>query len=85
MLNGQITSIIKVKDLFLYKDIEQIPVLFITTTEAANILGISPKSSGFLVRSGKIPGVKLANRWLVSRAAAYLRYDWNYPGPARPG
>ena len=41
---------------------------YITTAEAAKILSIDPKSAGALVRTGKIPGVKLANRWLVSRA-----------------
>ena len=41
--------------------------LYISTTEAARILSIDPKSAGFLVRTGKIPGAKLANRWLVSK------------------
>ena len=41
---------------------------YITTAEAAKILSIDPKSAGALVRTGTIPGVKLANRWLVSRA-----------------
>ncbi len=41
---------------------------YITTAEAAKILSIDPKSAGALVRTGTIPGVKLANRWLVPRA-----------------
>jgi len=41
---------------------------YITTAEAAKILSIDPKSAGALVRTGKIPGVKLANRWLIPRA-----------------
>ncbi|MCP4612418.1 MAG: helix-turn-helix domain-containing protein [Planctomycetes bacterium] len=40
---------------------------YISTTEAAQILGIDPKSAGFLARQGKIPAVKIANRWLVDR------------------
>ena len=40
---------------------------YITTAEAAKILSIDPKSAGALVRTGTIPGVKLANRWLISR------------------
>ena len=41
---------------------------YIPTSEAARILSIDPKSAGHLVRIGTIPGVKIANRWLVSRA-----------------
>ncbi len=41
---------------------------YITTAEAAKILSIDPKSAGALVRTGTIPGVKLANRWLIPRA-----------------
>lgn len=40
---------------------------YITTTEAAKLLSIDPKSAGLLVRNGKIPGVKLANRWLIPK------------------
>ncbi len=40
---------------------------YISTTEAAEILGIEPKSAGLLARQGKIPSVKIANRWLVDR------------------
>ena len=41
---------------------------YITTSEAAVILTIHPKSAGLLVRQGKIPGVKIANRWLILRS-----------------
>ncbi len=41
---------------------------YITTAEAAKILSIDPKPAGALVRAGTIPGVKLANRWLVPKA-----------------
>ena len=47
---------------------EELSEIYISTTEAARILSIDPKSAGHLVRTGTIPGVKLANRWLVSRA-----------------
>ena len=40
---------------------------YITTTEAAAILTIHPKSAGLLVRQGKLPAVKLSNRWLIPR------------------
>lgn len=47
---------------------QELTGLYISTTEAARILSIDPQSAGFLVRTGTIPGVKIANRWLVSRA-----------------
>ena len=40
---------------------------YITTAQAAYILAIDPKSAGHLVRTGTIPGVKLANRWLIPK------------------
>ena len=53
---------------FIYSEMEELTGLYISTTEVAKILSIDPKSAGSLARTGKIPGVKLANRWLVSRA-----------------
>ena len=47
---------------------EDLTKFYITAAEAANILSIDPNSAAHLVRNGTIPGVKLANRWLVSRA-----------------
>jgi excisionase family DNA binding protein len=43
--------------------------VYLTTTEAAHILEINPKSAGFLARQGKLAAVKIANRWLIPRAA----------------
>ncbi len=53
---------------FLITNMQELTGLYISTTEVAKILSIDPKSAGALVRTGKIPGVKLANRWLVSRS-----------------
>ena len=47
---------------------ENLTETYTTTTEVANILGINPKSAGLLARNGRIPAVKIANRWLVPRA-----------------
>lgn len=47
---------------------QQLKDLYVSTTEAAHILSINPKSVGQLVRTGKIPAVKIANRWVVSKA-----------------
>ena len=41
---------------------------YVTSAEAAAILGINAKSAGFLAHTGKIPAVKMANRWLIPRA-----------------
>ena len=61
-------AIILVFSSLFYSDMEELTGLYISTTDVAKILSIDPKSAGALVRTGKIPGVKLANRWLVSRA-----------------
>lgn len=42
---------------------------YISSTETAEILGIKPKSVGFLARQGKLPALKVANRWIISRQA----------------
>jgi len=47
---------------------EDLTSTYITTTDVANILGINPKSAGLLARKGKIPAVKIANRWLIPKA-----------------
>ena len=41
---------------------------FIPSVEAAKILGIHPMAIQRLLRDGKIPAVKMANRWLLRRA-----------------
>ncbi len=41
---------------------------YISTGEAAQILGIRPLAASRLVRQGKIPGVKIGRFYLVSRA-----------------
>jgi len=41
---------------------------FIPASEAAKSLGISPKSLGRLIRQGKFPAIKIANRWLIDKA-----------------
>ena len=51
----------------LFEDWEDLNVSYVTTTEAAARLGIDPKAAGFLVRQGKIPAMKIANRWLIPR------------------
>jgi len=40
---------------------------YIGSTEAAEILGITCVAMGRLARQGKIPSVKVANRWLIPK------------------
>lgn len=42
---------------------------FITSTEAARILGINPKALQKLLQKGRLPAEKIANRWLIPRVA----------------
>jgi excisionase family DNA binding protein len=39
----------------------------VSTSEAANVLGIHPLSIQKLIYSGALPAEKIANRWLISR------------------
>ena len=41
---------------------------YISSLEAARILGVHPMSMQKLFRDGKLRGVKIANRWLIRRA-----------------
>ena len=41
---------------------------YISSAEAAKILGIHPKAIHKLINSGKIPAEKIANRWLIPKA-----------------
>jgi len=41
---------------------------FISSSEAAAILGLRPFGIQKLIRRGKVPAVKIANRWLISKA-----------------
>ena len=40
-------------------------VKLMTTSEGARRLGVHPKTLSRLMRNKKLPGVKLANRWLI--------------------
>ena len=41
---------------------------FLPASEAAKKLGISHKGLGPLLRQGKLPAYKIANRWLIDKA-----------------
>ena len=40
---------------------------YVSSPEAANILGIHPFTIQKLLRGGKLPAEKMANRWLLKR------------------
>ena len=57
---------------------------YISSGDAARILGIDPKSAGALVRHGKLPAVKIANRWLIPKAAVEQLLKTYVPKRGRP-
>ncbi len=42
--------------------------IYIASSEAAELLGIHPMAIQKLLREGKLPAEKVANRWLLRRA-----------------
>ena len=48
-------------------DWNNVQTSFLSTGQAAKILGIDPLSASRLVRQGKIPGVKIGRFYVVSR------------------
>jgi len=44
-------------------------VALVTSCEAAGVLGVRHTSIRRLARQGKLPALKLANRWLIERDA----------------
>ena len=57
---------------------------YISTREAAELLGITPLAASRLVRQGKIPGVKIGRIYVVPRTAVQ-EFARNYvPRRGRP-
>ena len=55
---------------------------WITTNEAAEILGIALNSVGNLLRRGKLKGKKFGRFWMVSKASvAEYAASYRKPGP----
>jgi excisionase family DNA binding protein len=48
--------------------IDDLKDMYMTSSEAAKTLGVHCVAVGQLVRKGRIPAVKIANRWLIPRA-----------------
>ncbi len=57
---------------------------YVTSGEAARILGVHPVAVGQMARKGRIPAVKMANRWFIPRAALEEFAKDYTPGRGRP-
>ena len=40
---------------------------YVSAAEAAQTLDITPAGLGWVIQSGRVPAVKVANRWLLAR------------------
>ncbi len=45
------------------------PLNLLSAPDAAKLLRVHPKTVSHLLRVGKLPGLKVANRWVVDDAA----------------
>ena len=57
---------------------------YVSSSEAAGILGIHPFAIHNLIRQGKVPAVKIANRWLLSRQQLEEYAQTYVPKQGRP-
>lgn len=57
---------------------------YLSTGEAAKVLGIHPLAASRLVRQGKIPGVKIGKFYLIPRAAVEEFAKTYIPRRGRP-
>jgi excisionase family DNA binding protein len=54
----------------------------VTTDEAADLLGISPRAVRHLIKVGTLPAVKRGRDWWITPAAVQAAQQ--RPGPGRP-
>ena len=57
---------------------------YVSAAEASQTLGITPAGLGQVIQSGRVPAVKVANRWLLARDDVEVfaaTYAWK---PGRP-
>lgn len=67
------------KDRFNSKGLQE----FVSSTEAASILGVHPVAVGQMLRQGRLPGMKVARNWIIPRDAL-LEFAKTYmKGPGR--
>lgn len=49
--------------------------LYCGLAEIAVAYAVSPRTAGKLLRSGQIPGKRVGNKWIVSKASRYRQLD----------
>ena len=57
---------------------------FVSSADAAQILGIKQMSIHALIRDERLPAVKVAYRWLISRSFVEPLCKTYHSGPGRP-
>ena len=57
---------------------------YLSSGDAARILGIHPLAIQRLLRDGRLPGEKIANRWLIPRSALEQLAKTYVPRRGRP-
>ena len=57
---------------------------FMSSTEAARILGITPEAASRLVRQGKLPGVKIGRSYVIPRESVDSFSIGYVPARGRP-
>ena len=57
---------------------------YVSSSEAAKILGIHPFTIQKLLQDGRLPGEKIANRWLIPRTRVEEYAKTYVPRPGRP-
>ena len=57
---------------------------YISSPEAAKILGVHPFTIQKLFQDGRLPAEKIANRWLISRAVVEEYAETYVPRRGRP-
>ena len=56
----------------------------VSTAEVASRLGIHRVNAAMLIRNGRLPAIKVANRWLVLRDDLERFARFHRKGPGRP-
>ncbi len=57
---------------------------YLSSSEAAKLLGIHPFTIQYLLRDGRLPAEKIANRWLISRQTVERFAKTYIPKVGRP-
>ena len=67
-----------------YNELLRIRFDYISTREMADFLGITHSAASRIVRTGKVPGIKIGRSYLVSRSGVEALATGYIPGRGRP-